>query len=296
MISRPIKEGFRGVGRHWSTAMTSAIAVTFVLVIISVLGILFFNIQNFTKNIETSLDIYAGVDYDYEDQESSLKKQIEAIDGVKTVTYSSKDAEFDYYIDSFSDQETKDAFEPFRDDNPMHDAYYIETETGDDIETVANALNKIDGLIDISYGGQSTINLVEAMNTIRWGGGILVIVLTLIAAFFIQNTIKLAIYARQDEITIMRNVGAKNSFIRSPFVMEGAIIGVMGAIIPIALTAWGYYYLYNLTGGTVISNMFHMIVPWPFVLYLCLGLLGIGIVVGLFGSYISVTKYLKVKR
>lgn len=296
MINRPIKEGFRGVGRHWSTTVSSALAVTFTLTIISIFLIMMFNIQNFTRNIETSLDIYAGVDYDYESQEDSLKEKIEAIDGVKSVTFSSKDEEFDYYIDSFSDQETKDAFEPFRDDNPMHDAFYVETETGDDIETVANALNNIEGIVDVSYGGQSTINLVSALNTVRLVGLIIVLVLSFVAVFSIQNTIKLAIYARSDEITIMRNVGATNGFIRSPFVMEGAIIGVLGAMIPIGVSIWGYYYLYNWTGGTVISNMFKLLNPMPYIFYLAGILLAIGILVGLIGSYVSVTKYLKVKR
>lgn len=296
MISRSIKEGFRGVGRHFSTAIGSAGAVTFTLLIISVFLILSFNVQNFTRNIETSLDIYAGVDYDYEDQETSLQKEIEKISGVKSVSFSSKDDEFDYYIDSFSDNETKEAFEPFRDDNPMHDAFYIETETGDDIEAVASALNYIEGLVDISYGGQSTINLVSALSTIRFIGFVVVGVLSLIAIFSIQNTIKLAIYARQDEITIMRNVGATNSFVRTPFVMEGAIIGVLGSIIPIGASVASYYYLFKRTGGTVISNMFHLLTPMPYLLYLAGALLALGILVGLIGSYVSVTRYLKVKR
>lgn len=296
MISRPIKEGFRGVGRHWAMSISSAIAVTITLIIISLFLLFTSNVQNFTRNIEQSLDIYAGVDYDYETQEDYLQKQIEEIDGVKSVTFYTKDEEFENYINSFTDEATKEAFEPFRDDNPMHDAFYVEAENGDDIETIANELNEIDGLIDVNYGGQSTVNLVSAMNSIRNYGLILVVGLSLLAIFLIQNTIKLTIYARQDEITIMRNVGAKNGFIRSPFVMEGAIIGAMGSIIPIALTIYGYQYLYGRTGGSVISSMFHLIQPYPFVFYVSGCLLIIGILVGLIGSYFSVTRYLRVKR
>ena len=116
------------------------------------------------------------------------------------------------------------------------------------------------------------------------------------SVFLIQNTIKLTIYARQDEISIEQSVGATNGFIRAPFVVEGMVIGVMGALIPIALTVYGYYYAYQFTGGYLISSMFRLVEPMPFVLYLSAGLLAAGVLVGLVGSYFSVSRYLKVKR
>ena len=112
----------------------------------------------------------------------------------------------------------------------------------------------------------------------------------------IQNTIKLTISARKDEITIMRNVGATNSFIRSPFVIEGIIIGVLGAIIPVGLTIWGYTILYKQTGGFIVSNMFKLVKPNPFIYYVVGILLGLGVVVGLIGSILSVNRYLRWKR
>ena len=92
MISRPIKEGFSGVGRHLAMAISSAIAVTITLLIISLFIIFSYNVQNFTKNIESSMEISVMVDYNYEDsaKEDAIQKSIEAIDGVKKVTYSNK--------------------------------------------------------------------------------------------------------------------------------------------------------------------------------------------------------------
>ncbi len=296
MISRPIKEGFSGVGRHLAMSISSAIAVTITLLIISLFVIFSWNVQNFTKNIESSMEISVMVAYDSEDQEDTIKQQIEAIDGVKTVTFSDKAQEFQYYIDSFEDEETKEAFEPFRDDNPMHDAFYVEAESGDQITEIAQTIKNIEGVSEVNYGGQSTISMVDTMSAIRKIGGFLVAGLTILAIFLIQNTIKLTISARKDEITIMRNVGATNSFIRSPFVIEGIIIGILGAIIPVGLTIWGYTFLYQQTGGFIVSNMFKLVKPNPFIYYVGGVLLGLGVVVGLIGSILSVNRYLRWKR
>ncbi len=296
MISRPIKEGFSGVGRHLAMSISSAIAVTITLIIISLFVIFSLNVQNFTKNIESSMEISVMVAYDSEDKEDTIKQQIEAIDGVKTVTFSDKAQEFQYYIDSFEDEETKEAFEPFRDDNPMHDAFYVEAESGDQITEIAKTIQNIEGVSEVNYGGQSTVSMVDTMSAIRKIGGFLVIGLTILAIFLIQNTIKLTISARKDEITIMRNVGATNSFIRSPFVIEGIIIGVLGAIIPVGLTIWGYTFLYQQTGGFIVSNMFKLVKPNPFIYYVGGILLGLGVVVGLIGSILSVNRYLRWKR
>lgn len=298
MISRPIKEGVRGVGRHWAMALSSSIAVTITLIIISLFMLFMVNVRQFTTNVEQGMEISVMIDWDHESQadEDALKAQIQSLDGIKSVRFSSKDEELQYYIDQFDDEETKKAVESLVQDNPMHDAFYVEVMDGDDIASIADRIKAIDGVASVNYGGSSTMNMVAAMNTVRKGGTILVVALTVLAIFLIQNTIKLTIYARQDEITIERNVGATNRFIRSPFVVEGIIIGAIGALIPIALTVWGYRYAWKVTGGYLISNMFHLVPPMPFTLYLSVVLLVIGILVGLIGSYLSVTRYLKWKR
>ena len=178
----------------------------------------------------------------------------------------------------------------------MHHAYYVEVIDGDNLETIANQISQIEGVYEVNYGGESSVTLVNVINSVRNGGAILAIALSLLAVFLIQNTIKVTILARADEIAIMRNVGAKNGFIRSPFLVEGIIIGILGAIIPILCMIFGYIYLYDALGGVVISNMFTLIAPHPFVLYLALILIGVGIVVGFIGSWLSVNKYLRWKR
>ncbi len=295
---RPIREGIRGVGRHWAMSISSAIAVTVTLIIISLFLVLSYHLERFTRTVESSVEISVMVSYDAESSSDlrRIEQEISKIGGVEDVTYSDKDQELDYYINSFEDERTKEVFEPFKADNPMHDAYYVETKNGADLSAIADKIKAIDGVDTVNYGGQSTLNMVEAMSSIRRFGGILVAALTLLAIFLIQNTIKLTIYARQDEITIMKNVGATNGFIRSPFLWEGIITGMLGAIIPIALTVWSYFVIFERTSGVLISNMFQLEKPLPFLYYVSGILLGVGILVGLFGSWLSVSRYLRDRR
>ncbi len=295
MISRAIKEGFSGVGRHWAMSISSAIAVAITLTIISLFLIFTSHLQAFTKNVESSMEISVLVDFDYESstEEKRIEDSIKAIEGVRKVSFSTKEQEFNYYINQYDDEETRAVFEPFREDNPMHDAFYVEAVSGDQIRAIADQIRTIEGVSDVNYGGQSTIDMVSAMINIRRFGGIFVLALSVLAIFLIQNTIKLTIYARQDEIDIMRNVGATNSFIRAPFVWEGIITGVLGAILPIVLTIQGYFFVYKLVHGVMFSSMFKMIAPVPFIYYISAVLLAIGILVGLIGSWLSVTRYLR---
>ena len=297
-IFRPIRDGFKGVGRHASMSIQSASAVTLALIIISLFLMFSMTVQNFTKGIEESVSISVLVDYSKEsaEDEDAISLAIKNISGVSTVTYSSKDEEFQYYLEIFDDEKTRKAFEPFKDSNPMHDAFYVETTSGSNIEAIAEEISNIEGVYKVNYGGDSAVSLISALRTIRNGGWIIALALSLLAIFQIQNTIKLTIMARADEIAIMRNVGAKNSFVRSPFMVEGLIIGALGSIIPIAITYFGYNKLYEMTGGHLISNMFSLIVPDPFIYQICGALLIIGMMVGLLGSFLSVTKYLRWKR
>ncbi|NCB33591.1 MAG: ABC transporter permease, partial [Erysipelotrichia bacterium] len=264
---RPLREGFRGVFRHWAMSFSSAIAVTITLLIISMFILFSFNMKQFTGELESSVQISVLVDYNYEDasKEDAISLAIQSVEGVKTVTYSSKEDEFQYYLNSFSDEKTRKAFEPFADDNPMHDAYYVEVTDGTQLEGIAKEIGSIEGVYKVNYGGTSAVQLISILRTVKIVGLVLALALSLLTIFLIQNTIKLTILARADEISIMRNVGAKNGFIRSPFVVEGAIIGAIGSILPIIATYYGYTYLYRWTGGFVISKMFSLINPVPFV-------------------------------
>ena len=137
--------------------------------------------------------------------------------------------------------------------------------------------------------------MINILHTVRNAGGILILALVALAVYLIYNTIKITIGTRKNEIWIMRNVGAKNSYIRAPFLVEGVIISFIGSLLPIALIVFGYYKLYELTGG-VLGGVVTLVPLFPFILYVAGALLVIGLFVGFIGSYISVCKYLRLTR
>ena len=122
----------------------------------------------------------------------------------------------------------------------------------------------------------------------------MVLALIIVTAFLISNTIKITIFSRKREIEIMRLVGASNLNIKIPFLFEGLFLGVFGAFLPIIATVYGYATLYDNFDGQLFSPFIQLIKPEPFVYYVSILLLVIGILVGMFGSWRAVQKHLKI--
>ena len=294
-FARHIKEGFIGIGRHFSMALSSIASVTITLLLIGLFLALTINLSVLTKEVESSISLSALVSYNVtsENQLSQVKSQIEKIPGVKEAKYQSKDDEFTYYVNQYPD--LSEFYELYREDNPFHDAFMVSVVDGSELENVKASLEKINGIDSVHDGGSNTYVLIDVLAKVRIFGGILVLGLTFLATYLIYNTIHITIEARETEIWIMRNVGAKNGFIRAPFLVEGIIIGILGSIIPIGAIIFGYLYAFKVSGG-VLLGVFKLIEPYPFLLYLSLLLLGIGVVVGFIGSYFSVTRSLRRTR
>lgn len=294
-LARHIRDGFIGVKRHFAMAVSSASAVLITLTIIGVFGTLVVNMAYLTREIEQSISLVALIDYDVNNytQINAMKNQIAGMEGVDKVEYRTKDQEFDYYNEQYPDM--IEFSELYREDNPFHDTFIVYLYDGTNMQTIKNNIAKINGISSVEDGGSNTYTLINVLHETRLVGLVLVLSLIVLAVYLIYNTIKVTIATRKDEIAIMRNVGAKNGYIRAPFLVEGVIIGVMGSIIPIVLVIYGYYRLYQMTGG-VLAGVFDLIPVLPFVVYLGLSLFAIGIVVGFLGSYISVCKYLRLTR
>ena len=122
----------------------------------------------------------------------------------------------------------------------------------------------------------------------------IVIALIVVTVFLIINTIKLTISARRREIGIMRLVGASNFTIKTPFIIEGMILGIFGSIVPVLITMYGYTAFYNHFDGYLYSQLIKLIQPEPFIYQVSLSVIIIGIIVGMIGSSSAVRKYLKV--
>ena len=155
-------------------------------------------------------------------------------------------------------------------------------------------IKNIDGVDSVNYGETMVNRFLQAFKIITKGTMFAVVALIIVTVFLIINTIKLTIFSRKREISIMRLVGASNFTIKMPFVIEGMVLGLIGSIIPIILIIYGYFGAYNHFDGQLYSPLIKLIEPEPFIYWLSGIVLIIGIVVGMFGSYRAVKKYLKV--
>ena len=299
MISRffrHIRDGFVGVKRHFGNALSSIAAVTITLLLIGVFVVLFLNIRSLTEEIEGSISLSVLLNYEVDgEQREVIKSDIEMINGVESVEFRSKDDEFDYYVSQYSDEEVIDFYNLYREDNPFHDIFLVNVNDAKSLDSVKNQLLKLNGIDSVYDGGSNTYLLVDILNKVRVFGGILVFGLGLLAVYLIYNTINVTISARDTELKIMRNVGAKNSYIRAPFLVEGIIIGILGSIIPIVGIVIGYQYLLEATGG-VLLGVLTLLPMDPYILYVALGMLGIAIIVGYTGSFASVCIRLRSHR
>ncbi len=292
-----IKTALKSLIRHFALTFSSASAVMVTLTLLMAFLVVAGNVANFTYSIEDSLKIHATIESTVTDGDiKSLQSKIEAMDFVENVTFSHKDQELESYISGMDDASQK-LYEIYRGEgNPLLHAFIIEVDNGKNLETINDRLLAMDEIHDAAYGGNSAMMMITAMDGLRVTGSIFVVALSVLAVFLISNTIKSAIYARKDEIAIMRNVGATNGFIKMPFMIEGMCIGILGSIIPILLTIFGYKYIYEALNGVLLIAMFKLQPVYPFVFYVSLTLLGTGVVVGIIGSLFAVNKYLRWKR
>ena len=292
---RHIKEGFIGVKRHFAMAVSSMSAVTITLTMVGVFAVIAVNVATLSQEIEKSISLVALIDYDVDNytQINAMRTEIVNMEGIENVEFRTKDQEFDYYNEQYPDM--IEFSELYREDNPFHDTFIINVKDGTSLSDVKNKIARINGIDSVEDGGTNTYALINVLHDARFAVAILVIALIALAIYLIYNTIKVTIATRKDEIIIMRNVGARNGYIRAPFLVEGIIIGMFGSVIPIAIIAYGYYRLFTTTGG-ILAGVMSLIPVTPFIFYVSIGLLIIGIFVGFIGSYISVCKYLRLTR
>ena len=294
ILLRNIRDGLKNVFRNFSLSLASISCITVTLLLVSVAIIGSLNVENFTKLISDDFTIVAFVENKAdEEKEEKILKEINKLSNIDTVTYTSKKAVAKEMMDS--SETFKSIISTWdEDENPLSDTYSIKVKDLDKIEKTAEKIKKIDGVEIVKYGEGMVDSMVSIFNIVKRVLIIIVVGLVVVTAFLIANTIKITIFSRQEEIEIKRLVGASNLSIKQPFAIEGLIIGILGSIIPILVTIYGYSFLYEKTGGKIFSQFIRLVKPFPFVINISIVLLIIGAVVGMIGSNRAVRKYLKI--
>ena len=293
---RSISESFKSVFRNFSLSMASISCITITLILVGFSMILSFNVNNFTREIEKDLNIVIFLDRgvsekDIESVRSELKKienvkEDEIVLNTKNEVKESMQAESEIFESVLSNytEET----------NPLQDTFLVKVDNIDFIGATADQIKKIEYVDIVKYGEGSVEELVKIFDIVKNITYIVVISLIVVTAFLITNTIKITIQSRKREIEIRRLVGASNTFIRQPFFFEGIILGILGSIIPIFVCCFGYKYLFDKLGGQLFTAIIKLVQPSSIIYLIMLVLVSVGALVGAFGSYLSVRKYLKI--
>lgn len=295
ILGRNIRDSFKSVFRNFSLSLASIACIVITLIVVSIAIILSFNVNNFTKAVEQDMTIVAFLDRDVSlERIEEIKDEINVLNNIETFTLHDKMEIRDEMMEGSEDYKlVLDKYQD-RDSNPLSDAFHIKVTDVNVIEEVAKQIEKIQNVRSVKYGEGMVEQLVSVFTTIRFISIWVVAALIIVTAFLIANTIKITIFSRKREIEIMRLVGASNLNIKVPFIFEGLFLGIFGSIIPIILTIIGYNALYSRFNGQVISPFIQLVTPEPFSYFVSLILLAIGILVGMFGSWRAVRKYLKI--
>lgn len=294
IISRSIRDSIKSVFRNFSLSIASISCITITLIVVAISMVLSYNVNNFTNIIEKNVTIVVFLDNGVEDFDN-IKDQILSIENVdkKSVKFIDKMAIADDMMES-SDVLKSVMKDYTREDSPLQDTFQLKIIDIDNISDTADQISEIEGVDLVKYGEEMVEKLVQVFDVIRKGCIYIVVALIIVTAFLIGNTIKITIFSRKREIEIMRLVGASNINIKIPFILEGLLLGLLGSIIPVIITIFGYNNLYDHFGGVIFSKFIKLVKPDPFVYLVCGVLIGIGMIVGMLGSARAVRKYLKI--
>jgi cell division transport system permease protein len=308
MAPSSIGYSFREVGQHfrrnWTTVLGAVVTIFLSLFIIGVFVVGSVLIDNMIGSVEDEVTIQAFLSDDATDaQVQAYASKVKGWDNVESVTIRTKEEALEQYQNQMSNRNASDAISALDGENPLPASLVIKLDDPQEVESTATKIvedadfaaicdSKDSPASDVNYGRETVEKLFSVTGYIRVAAIVLVALLTFVAFVFINNTIRLAITARRREIGIMRLVGASNSYIRRPFILEGVIEAVLGALLAIVVLIAGVNALLPKLAASMsflsfsISNQ---------TLGVCsAGLLVIGVVIGLFGSAIAMRRYLKV--
>lgn len=293
-LPRMIHRANVDIRRHFTLTFSSILSIGVALLIAMLMVVTALNVNQFTNNIESEFIVQVSLEPTLDPMQiRTLKAKIEEMDTVARIDYSTKEEELDQLI-----QENGEMFSQYEgeDKNPLYDIFVVELNDNTEIESFTKKVSKMKGVVKATYGGDLISTVVQLFTSLRFGGFIFVGIMVILAIFLIRNTIKMTIHVRKDEIKIMRQVGAYSWYISFPFMIEGMITGLLGALGPVLICGFGYTYLYVALDGAFMSEMFRLIEPFPFVIWVCLGLLVVGGLVGMIGSLLATRKYLRWAR
>ena len=293
VISYLIKEGISNLFKNKKSTISSLMIMCATMLIFGLFFVIGENINAFVENVAEAQEIRVNLKTDATDKEiEEVGNEILSIEGVRNAEYVSKEEAIKYMEDLLGSE----AVAEYKERNIFPVAYNVtltDLNLNDDVQAAINEIPQVDNIVSSNQVIAQIVRLAKGVKYVTAG---ILVLLVIISVSIIVNTIKLTVHARRKEISIMKYVGATNSFIRWPFLVEGVIIGVIAGLISVGIVGLAYTGIANQLSGTEFletvhwklldfKDMFNLILT----VYLVLGI-GIGVI----GSRISMRKYLEV--
>ena len=286
-----VQEVFHSLRRNNWMSFASIGTVAVSLFVLGVFLLLVLNMNRMASTLESQVQISVYLaDGLRETDREDIAKDIEALQGIESITYIDKDEAKARLEERLGDQ--KYLLDALGDKNPLPDSFEVVVKSPDLVETAATAIARMDGVEEAKYGQDVIEHLFAITRLIRVFGLVLMLLLAGATLFIISNTIRLTVFARRKEIAIMKYVGATDWFIRWPFLLEGMVLGFVGGII--AAVALRSFYAAMAAKITDTLTFFPLLPQYPFMNYVTVAILLSGMAIGALGSALSLKRFLKV--
>ena len=297
MIKTGVRDAFKSVIRNFSLSLASISCISITLMVVSLALLVAFNVENFSKKAGDNVTIVTYLKLGLTEEEvADFEKTLDGMSNVskgwvKETPEQRKQSliEENDFLSSVGELiDNEEEVFHYRFDINVNDISKID-ETKEELKALSQFVDTAD------YGDETITRMIHMFDIAGKVAFVVAFVLVIVTVFLIVNTIKLTIFSRKTEISIMRVVGASNITIKHPFIIEGFVIGLLGSIVPVLITIFGYRAFYNrLDNGHFMTFWLEFIEPHPFIYLVSAIIVVIGIVVGMFGSGRAVRKYLKV--
>ena len=285
------KEGLRGVFSHGFRSFASITVIAACLLIMGSFALVGVNIDSIIKSMEQDSQILAFVDDSLtQDDARLLEGAIRTLSNVREVRFVTREEALENYKSQYEDTSLFDDI----DATVLRNRYVIYLNDITLMESTKEALEKVPGVADVNAEVGIAKGFITVRNVVSVITAILIVVLLVVSLVIMTNTIKLATFTRREEIAIMKMVGANNSFIRFPFVIEGLIMGLLGAGIGFVLQWLVYNFISDRIMNSVAGNLFTVLPFSSIMTPLLLVYLTVGVLVGAFGGGMAIRNYLKV--
>ncbi|MFA5104528.1 MAG: permease-like cell division protein FtsX [Candidatus Margulisiibacteriota bacterium] len=284
-----LRESWTGFRRSGIMSVVSLVTITVSLVVFGAFLLAVANLGNIASIIGSKMEIAAYVDKNIDDSSAAaISLQISAIEGVESVKFVSKEEAWKNFR---SDYEGRLALGEIISENPLPNTFLIKVKSPQATSAAAKKISNMAVINEVRYSGNLADRFQSVLDLIRVSGFILVALLIIATLLIVVNTIKLTVIARQTDIYIMRLVGATNSFIKWPFIMEGVLIGLIGAALSFIILKFSY----DLAVHELQDFMpfIPLITSGYRLFWIYISVSAIGVVLGMLGAYISVNSLLK---